>query len=45
MKAAASGHENVVKQLFKLGGNAVNADLKNMVSECIDGCVCVFSIQ
>ena len=45
MFAAGNGHEKVVETLFKLGGNKLNPNLQDTVSECIDGCVCVFSVQ
>ena len=45
MRAARKGHENMVQTLFKLGGDKLNPNLQDKVSECIDGCVCVFSVQ
>jgi hypothetical protein len=40
-----NGHENVVETLLKLGGDNLDLNLQDKVSECIDGCVCVFSVQ
>ena len=45
MNAAMNGHENMVETLFKLGGDKLDLNLQFNVSECIDGCVCVFSVQ
>ena len=45
MVAAVRGHEKVVQTLFKLGGDNLDLNLQTKVSECIDSCVCVFSVQ
>ena len=44
MNAAGNGKENIVETLFQLGGDKLDLNLQDQVSECIDGCVCVFSV-